>query len=85
MEVTRIRSPHLELKDLSYEDLGNEFYDPETLAPWYIGVRAVEAFRDHNEGRYPGFTESDVDSDFSSLKAEVDAILQKVDPNGSNA
>ena len=79
-----MRSPHLELTDLSYEDLGNEFYDPDTLAPWYIGVRAVEAFRDHNEGRYAGFTESDIESNFPSFRAEVDSILQKINPDGSN-
>jgi hypothetical protein len=33
-----------------------ELYDNESVAPWYVAIRAVEAFRETN-GRYPGLTQ----------------------------
>lgn len=36
-----------------YDDLMNEFYDPESSAPWYVTVRAVEEYR-NKYAKYPG-------------------------------
>ncbi len=53
----------------------NEFYDDESVAPWYVAVRAVEAFKDKS-GRLPGITNDQVTSDFNQVKAEADAIMK---------
>lgn len=53
MEVNKLKSPEKEHTNPDYTDLANEFFDDESLAPWYVALRAAEAFRDkHN--RYPG-------------------------------
>ena len=51
--MTKIRSPEAELKTPEFEDLANEFFDKESSVKWYLAVRAVEAWRDQNGGRYP--------------------------------
>ena len=67
LEVTRIKSPEKELTNPDYSDFINEFYDDESTAPWYVGIRAVESFRD-KYNRYPGLTTEQVESDYSFLK-----------------
>lgn len=68
LEVTRMRSPTQELLEPNFEDLSSEFYDPDSLAQHYVALRAVEAYRDLHSGRYPGFTTSDMDTNFDGLK-----------------
>jgi hypothetical protein len=41
-------------------------------------VRAVEQYRDKNEGRYPGTTEGK--DDFPELRSEVNSILSQIFP-----
>jgi predicted NUDIX family NTP pyrophosphohydrolase len=53
LEITRMRSPVEELDQPDYDDFMNEFYDDESLAPWFVVAKAVEQFRD-KLGRYPG-------------------------------
>lgn len=59
----------------------NELFDDESSAPWFVVVRAVEAFRSKNAGRYPGHTEADIQGDFPALKAEVDVIMSQLGPD----
>lgn len=54
IEVTRMRSIHSELESLNAEDLSAEFYDDESLVPWYFVIRAFEALRTKKNGVYPG-------------------------------
>lgn len=85
LEMTRIRTPEQELNTPEYEDLMSEFYDPDSSAPWYVVVRAVEAFREKNGGRYPGVTQSQIETDFSALSGEVDAIMSRVNPDNDES
>ena len=78
LEVTRMRSPLQELQEPVYEDLSSEFYDPDSLAQHYVALRAVEAYRDSHSGRYPGFTNDDMFSNFAWLKNQVSSILKEV-------
>ena len=78
MEVTRIQSPKEELNSSSFDDIANEFYDEDSSVKWFVMVRAVEQFRDNNEGRYPGVTEGQ--DDFLALRAEVDSIMSQIAP-----
>ena len=59
----------------------NEFFDEESSAPWYVVVRAVEEFRSKHNGTYPGLTEQDIEDNFAELRAIVDGIMMKVNPN----
>ena len=77
-----MRSPREELTQPNFEDFAQEFFESETSAPWYIAVRAVENFRENHHGRYPGMTESQIETDFPALRAEFDAILDKVREHG---
>lgn len=52
----------------------NEFYDPESVAPWYVAIRATENFR-AKHGRYPGCTEKQVSDDFEELKSLCNEIM----------
>ena len=63
----------------------NEFYDEESSAPWYVVVRAVEEFCSKNGGRYPGVRDPDIEGDFEALKAEVNSIMSKVNPESNPA
>lgn len=61
----------------------SEFYDPESSASWYVALRAVESFRDHHQGRYPGYTESDIEKDLPLLKSEVNMIMRRINPDNN--
>ena len=77
-----MRSPVEELDQPDYDDFMNEFYDDESLAPWFVAAKAVEQFRD-KQGRYPGEVDSQVEGDFEALKAETTEIMSKVIPDDS--
>jgi predicted NUDIX family NTP pyrophosphohydrolase len=42
LEITRMRSPVEELDQPDYDDFMNEFYDEESLAPWFVVAKAAE-------------------------------------------
>jgi hypothetical protein len=60
----------------------NEFYDDESVAPWYVACRAAEAFRDKNN-RYPGERDQEIASDLESVRKEAEEIMKKVIPDDS--
>jgi len=85
LEVVRMRSPQDELTKPDWNDFADNFSDPDSCCQWFVLVRAVESFRNKHGGRYPGHTEVQIDSDFPVLRAEVDAILKQINPEGDNA
>jgi hypothetical protein len=54
--------------------------NPDTSAPWYIAVRAVEEFRESHSGVYPGMREEDIEGNFAEIRANVDKIMSQVNP-----
>eukprot|EP00347_Sterkiella_histriomuscorum_P009093 403342543 len=82
LEVTRFRSPKEEIENPDYSDFVNEMYDNESVAPWYVCMRAVEQFRMRN-GRYPGLHDSQLDQDFQSVRQEVSGIMSQIMSDGS--
>ena len=44
LEVTRMRTIEQELTTPQFDDCQAEFYDDESLAPWFITLRATESF-----------------------------------------
>lgn len=59
----------------------SEFYDPESSASWYVVVRAVEEFRTKHNCTYPGLREEEIEANFIELRALVDNIMAKVNPD----
>ncbi len=51
------------------------------MIQWYVAVRAAEAFRTKNGGRYPGQT-ANWQGDVEGLKQEAAIVLEKISYEG---
>jgi len=82
LEVTRMRSPEEELKNPNYDDLMNEFFDPDSSVTWYVATRAVEQFR-QTERRYPGEKDDQRVADTARINEIAGEIMKKMFPEGN--
>ena len=57
LEIIRMSSIQKELDAPETDDIATGMWDPDSTAPWYIAIRAMENFREKNN-RYPGMTEN---------------------------
>ena len=81
IEVTNFRDFKQELDSPNQEEMCMNFYDPDSLIPWYIAIHAVEKFNTE-KGYYPGEDNSKIKEEVEALKPIAESIMKALGGEG---